>query len=158
LFFRNRRQKFKRLAVRIEVGLAVGVVLAVGMTLLLISLIVYLSDFIPLYQALILVALLLFFFAACGLIGVRIWEARRPLPEATEGDDLPLPDASDLTSLIRTISSGPMGVATSALVSRQLRKSPVTTSVGLVAVGLLMATQDRRRALKGPSERPKPAE
>jgi hypothetical protein len=149
---RARRQKFKRLAVRIEVGIAVGFVALTGAILLLIALIVYLSSYLPLYQALVLVALGLFFLAAVGLGGVRVWEAHKAAQqeELDEEHHLTdaLPDASSVAGFVRQLSSGPMGVATSALVSQRLRKSPVTTSVGLAAIGLLMATQNRRRALK----------
>ncbi|MCQ8184425.1 hypothetical protein [Parvularcula maris] len=149
---RARRQKFKRLAVRIEVGIVVGLIALTGATLLLISLIVYLSNRIPLYQALILVALLLFLVAICGWIGVQAWEGRRIAAQEEAGEEADftdaLPDPSSIAGLVRQVSSGPMGVATSALVSQQLRKSPVTTGVGLAAIGLLMLTQNRRRDLK----------
>jgi FtsH-binding integral membrane protein len=151
--FRIRRQKIKRLAVRVEVGLAAGVIALTGLALLLAALISYLGSRMPFYQALSITAALLFLLAALALIGVKIWEASRaPATEPT------LSETTSLTTAIRSASSGPMGVLSSALVSRQIRKAPVTTAVGLAAIGLLMATHERRRALKGLADKEKPAE
>lgn len=145
-----RKQKMKRLAVRVEVGLFSGFLGLVGFGLLVAAGVLYLSTLMPMVAALSIMAMVLFLVAGIAFLIQRIWEAGQTSSRDEEDDQGAHDPMSTIQQAIDTATSGPMGMASSALVARQVRKAPITTAAGLAAIGLLMATRDRRSETKDP--------
>ncbi|NNU15102.1 hypothetical protein HK107_02030 [Parvularcula sp. ZS-1/3] len=138
-------KKLRRLAVRVEVGILAGTVGLTGVALLIAAAVVWLNQTMSLLAALAYVGMGLILVAGCSVLIQRIWEMNQKAPQPDEPDE---DDENPLERAVEVATSGPLGMASSALVARQVRKAPITTAAGLAAIGLLMATRDRREQRK----------
>lgn len=142
--------KLKRMAVRAEVAIIAALIGLTGGALLIAAAVVYISERSTLVAGLALVGMGLILLAGIAILLQALWailhQRRAEVEQPPEEDENPLERILDIAT------SGPLGMASSALMARQARKSPVATAAGLAAIGLLMFTRDRRKAPPPPRE------
>lgn len=137
------RQRINRLRIRLEVALVSGILVAVGFALLLAAAVVWLRTITTLEIALAIVGGCLLAIAIVAALIERLWEQSTPPPppHAEEPDAL-------FGDAMKLMSDTPVAAISQALLSKQMTKSPLVTSVGLAALGLLVMTYERRKEMR----------